>query len=106
MRRRIARLLVETFIDTDGVAAGKPSQSKVDKHRATIVDLVADRRPSGGAVRDGPQTFYLEPDGTTRLIVIDGDAGAAGDRHRADADATPTADRPARGRSRRGVRFR
>ena len=31
----------------------------------------------------GTQTFYLEPIGTTRLIVVDGADGAARDRHRA-----------------------
>ena len=37
-----ARLLVEAFIETDGVAAGKPADRKIDKHRATTVDLGAE----------------------------------------------------------------
>ena len=72
---RSARLVAESFIDTDGVAARRPKASQVDKHKATIVDLAPtgpDRVPLFGT---STQTFYLEPFGTTRLIVIDGDDG-------------------------------
>ncbi len=67
--------LVETFIGTDGVAAGRPDGLRIDKRRATAVDLAPtgpDRVPLFGT---GDQTFYLEPDGTTRIIVIDGKDG-------------------------------
>jgi serine/threonine-protein kinase len=69
------RNLVETFIGTDGVASGKLAATRVDKRRATAVDLAPtgpDRVPLFGA---GDQTFYLEPDGTTRIIVVDGKDG-------------------------------
>ena len=72
---RSARLVAESFIDTDGVAARRPKAGQVDKHKATIVDLAPtgpDRVPLFGT---STQTFYLEPFGTTRLIVIDGDDG-------------------------------
>lgn len=70
-----ARALVETFIGTDGVAAGRPADQRVDKRKATVVDLAPtgpDRVPLFGS---GAQTFYLEPSGTTRVIVIDGKDG-------------------------------
>ena len=63
---RSARLVAESFIDTDGVAARRPKASQVDKHKATIVDLAPtgpDRVPLFGdehadvlsrAVRDDP----------------------------------------------------
>ncbi len=70
-----ARALVETFIETDGVAAGKPGGGRVDKRKSTIVDLTPtgpDRVPLFGT---STQTFYLEPVGTTRLTVVDGRDG-------------------------------
>ena len=36
---RSRRSLIETFIVTDGVAAGRPHDIRVDKRRATVVDL-------------------------------------------------------------------
>ena len=70
-----ARNLVETFIVTDGVASEKPVQRRVDKRRATIVDLW----PSGNVriplFRAGGQVYFLDPTGPTRVIVIDGPDG-------------------------------
>ena len=68
-------MLVEAFIETDGVAAGKPSQKHIDKHRATIVDLAPTGHDRVALFGSGSQTFYLEPNGTTRITVIDGQAG-------------------------------
>ena len=68
---RSARLVAESFIGTDGVAASRPKAGKVGGRKATIVDLAPtgpDRVPLFGT---GSQTFYLEPFGTTRVIVID-----------------------------------
>ena len=70
-----ARLLVEAFIETDGVAAGKPSDRKIDKHRATTVDLSPTGPDRVALFGSESQTFFLEPNGTTRLSVIDTDAG-------------------------------
>ncbi len=70
-----ARAIVETFIVTDGVASGRPAATRVDKRKSTMLDLSPtgpDRVPLFGA---GDQTFYLEPNGTTRIIVVDGRDG-------------------------------
>ncbi len=70
-----ARLLVETFIETDGVAAGKPADRRIDKHTATSVNLAATGRDRIALFGSGEQVFYLEPIGTTRIIVIDSKDG-------------------------------
>jgi hypothetical protein len=70
-----ARLLVEAFIGTDGVAAGKPADRKIDKHKATTVDLSPTGRDRVALFGSGSETFFLEPNGTTRLVVVDTDAG-------------------------------
>ena len=57
------------------IAAGKPSQKHIDKHRATIVDLAPTGIGRVALFGSGSQTFYLEPNGTTRITVIDSDAG-------------------------------
>ena len=70
-----ARAIVETFIGTDGVASGRPAATRVDKRKSTIAGpspTGPDRVPLFGA---GDQTFYLEPSGTTRIIVVDGRDG-------------------------------
>jgi eukaryotic-like serine/threonine-protein kinase len=73
---RSARSLAEAFIETDGVAAGRPASKRIDKRRATVVDL-APRGPDPVPLfGTSTLTYYLEPGGTTRLIVIDGEDGA------------------------------
>jgi eukaryotic-like serine/threonine-protein kinase len=72
---RAARSLVEDLIGTDGVAAGRPHDIRVDKRRARVVDLAPtgpDRVPLFGV---STQTYYLEPTGTTRIVVVDGRDG-------------------------------
>ncbi len=86
-----ARMLVEAFIETDGVAAGKPSQKRIDKQRATIVDLAPTGNDRVALFGSGSQTFYLEPNGTTRITVIDGDAGPLVVAVEPSADGTPEA---------------
>ena len=70
-----ARALVETFIETDGVAAGKPSDGKIGKLRTRIVDLTPTGSDRVALFGTSTQTFYLEPIGTTRLTVLDGPDG-------------------------------
>ena len=70
-----ARMLVEAFIETDGVAAGKPADRHIDKRRATTVDLSTTGRERVPLFGSGSQAFFLEPNGTTRIVVIDGVAG-------------------------------
>ena len=86
-----ARMLVEAFIETDGVAAGKPSQKHIDKHRATVVDLASTRNDRVALFGSGSQTFYLEPNGTTRITVIDSQAGPLVVAIEPSADGTPDA---------------
>jgi hypothetical protein len=72
---RSARALVETFVTTDGAAAGKPSERRIDKRKATVVDLA----PTGPArlalFGTANEVYYLEPHGTTRILVIEGKDG-------------------------------
>jgi hypothetical protein len=70
-----AHLLVESFIETDGVAAGKPADRKIDTHRATTIDLSLTGQDRVALFGSGSTTFFLEPNGTTRIVVIDSDAG-------------------------------
>ena len=103
---RSARLVAESFIDTDGVAARRPKAGQVDKHKATIVDLAPtgpDRVPLFGT---STQTFYLEPFGTTRLIVIDGDDGVLVIAIEPAADSTLESLLPEANRVVSSVRFR
>ncbi|MEO8438144.1 MAG: protein kinase [Chloroflexota bacterium] len=72
---RTARLLVETFIGTDGVAAGRPRADRFDKHKAIVVDLAPTGPDRVALFGTSTQTYYLEPFGTTRLVVIDARGG-------------------------------
>lgn len=72
---RSARALVETFIGTDGVAAGRPADQKLDKRKATVVDLAPTGPDRLALFGTSTQTYYLEPFGTTRIVVIDGKDG-------------------------------
>jgi tRNA A-37 threonylcarbamoyl transferase component Bud32 len=65
------RGLVEAFIGTDGVAAGRPDEQKVDKRKATVVDLSPTGPDRVALFGTGAQTYYLEPYATTRVFVID-----------------------------------
>jgi hypothetical protein len=91
-----ARALVEAFIGTNDVAARKPVAQRVDKHKATRVDLA----PTGDRVAlfaTDSQTYYLEANRTTRLLVVDAPGGplviavAAGENQSLDR-ITPTTD--------------
>jgi hypothetical protein len=73
---RSATRLVETFIGTDGVrAAGASDDRRVGDRNASVVDL----RPRGAdrvaLFGTGTETYYLEPFGWTRLVVIDAKEG-------------------------------
>ena len=72
---RSRRSLIETFIVTDGVAAGRPHDIRVDKHRATVVDLAPTGPDPVALFGTSSQTYYLEATGTTRIVVIDNDGG-------------------------------
>jgi len=70
-----ARGLVEAFVTTDGVAARKPSAGRVDKRRATIVDLSLTSPARLALFATSDQTYYLEPHRTTRVFVVDAPDG-------------------------------
>lgn len=65
------RAIAETFVETDGVAASRPKVDRVDKRRATVVDLSATGPQRLPLFSTTDQTFYLEPDDTTRIILVD-----------------------------------
>ena len=72
---RSARALVEAFVETDGVAAGKPKDVKINKVKATVVDLAPTGPDRVALFGREAQTFYLEPGVTTRMVVLDGAGG-------------------------------
>ncbi len=86
-----ARALVEAFIETDGVAAGKPTAKTVGKRRATTVDLAPTGPDRVALFGSGSRTFFLEPNGTTRVVVIDSDDGPLVVSIEAATDGTPAA---------------
>ncbi len=83
--------LVETFIGTDGVAAGKPASQRVDKRKATVVDLAPTGPDRVALFGTSTQTFYLEPSVTTRVTVVDGKDGPFVIAVEPAADSTPAA---------------
>jgi serine/threonine-protein kinase len=63
--------LIDAFVSTDRIAASRPQDARVDKRKATLVDLtpVGDERI--GLFGTANQTFYLEAHATTRVIVVE-----------------------------------
>jgi eukaryotic-like serine/threonine-protein kinase len=72
---RSAKDQVEIFIETNGVAAGRPADQRIDKKKATVVDLTTTGPDRLALFGTSTQTYYLEPNRTTRVTVIDGKAG-------------------------------
>ncbi|MFL5646158.1 MAG: protein kinase domain-containing protein [Chloroflexota bacterium] len=72
---KTARALVETFIGTDGVAAGKPKNQKIGNRTGRVIDLTPTGRERVSLFGTTGQTFYLEPFGTTRITVVDAPDG-------------------------------
>jgi serine/threonine-protein kinase len=68
---RSARGLAETFVDTDGVAASRPTDERVDKRKATVADLTPTGEERLALFSTADQTYFLEPHATTRVIVVD-----------------------------------
>ncbi|MEA2633191.1 MAG: eukaryotic-like serine/threonine-protein kinase, partial [Chloroflexota bacterium] len=67
-----AKDLVEIFIETDGVAASRPVDQRIGKRKATVVDLTTTGPDRLALFGTSTQTYYLEPNRTTRVMVIDG----------------------------------
>ena len=57
------------------MAAGKPADRRIDKRKATSVNLAATGPDRIALFASGDQVFYLEPFGTTRFIIIDAKGG-------------------------------
>ena len=101
-----ARALVETFIGTDGVAAGKPKSQKVGNRSGRLVDLSPTGRDRIALFGTTGQTFYLEPFGTTRIIVVDASGGILIIAVEPTADSTIEAILPTASGVIKTVRFR
>jgi eukaryotic-like serine/threonine-protein kinase len=63
--------LVDAFVSTDGVTASRPQDGRVDKRKATLVDLTPAGNERIGLFGTANQTFYLEAHATTRVIVVE-----------------------------------
>jgi len=69
--RERARDLIEAFIATDGVSATRPANVRIDGRRGLSSDLTPiDSARIKLFATDGT-TFFLEPDRTTRVVVMD-----------------------------------
>ena len=69
--RARARDLVEAFIATDGVSATRPVSVRIGDRRGLSADLTpTDAERIELFATDGT-SFFLEPDRTTRIVVID-----------------------------------
>jgi len=101
-----ARGLVETLIVTDGVAAGKPTERRVDKRKAIVVELATTGPGRIALFGSGDQLFYLKPSGTTRFIVIDGKTGPVVIAIEPGADSTLESIAPAAEAVVKSLRFR
>lgn len=69
--RERARDLIEAFIATDDVSATRPANVRIDGRRGVSSDLTPiDSKRVRLFATDGT-TFHLEPDRTTRVVVMD-----------------------------------
>ena len=66
-----ARDLIEAFIGTDGVSATRPADVRIDGRRGLSTDLTPIDSVRVRLFATDGTTFYLEPDRTTRVVVMD-----------------------------------
>jgi tRNA A-37 threonylcarbamoyl transferase component Bud32 len=66
-----ARDLIEAFIATNGVSATRPANVKIDGRRGLSSDLTPIDSARVQLFATDGTTFYLEPDRTTRVVVMD-----------------------------------
>jgi hypothetical protein len=69
--RERARDLIEAFITTDGVSATRPANVRIDGRRGLSSDLTPIDSARIQLFRTDGTTFFLEPDRTTRVVVMD-----------------------------------
>ncbi len=68
--RNRARDLIEAFIATNGVSATRPATVRIDGRRGLSSDLATIDSSRVQLFRTPGTTFYLEPDRTTRVVVM------------------------------------
>jgi tRNA A-37 threonylcarbamoyl transferase component Bud32 len=68
--RNRARDLIEAFIATNGVTATSPATVRIDGRRGLSSDLATIDSTRVQLFRSPGTTFYLEPDRTTRVVVM------------------------------------
>jgi serine/threonine-protein kinase len=66
-----ARSLIEAFIATDGVGSSKPANVRIDGRRGLSIDVAPTGNERVALFRTDGSTYQLEPDRTTRVVVID-----------------------------------
>lgn len=66
-----ARDVMESFIATDGVGATKPKGVRIDRRRAYSSDFQPVGTKRVPLFSTDGSTFNLEPDRTTRIVVVD-----------------------------------
>ena len=69
-RRDRARDLIEAFIATNGVSATRPANVRIDGRRGLSSDLTPIDSTRVQLFRTNGTTFFLEPDRTTRVVVM------------------------------------
>ena len=69
--RARARDLIEAFIATDGVSATRPASVRIDGRRGLSVDLTPIDSGRVELFATAGSSYFLEPDRTTRIVVID-----------------------------------
>ena len=69
--RARARTLIEAFIATDGVSAMRPASVRIDGQRGLSVDLTPIDSARVALFATAGSSYFLEPDRTTRIVVID-----------------------------------
>ena len=65
------RDFIEALISTDGVTATEPAAVRIDGRRGVSTDLAPADRERVPLFATESSTFHLEPDRTTRIVVID-----------------------------------
>ena len=66
-----ARDIIEAFIGTNGVSATRPANVRIDGRRGLSSDLTTIDSARVQLFATDGTTFYLEPDRTTRIVVMD-----------------------------------
>jgi hypothetical protein len=69
--RTRARDIIEALISTEGVGATDPSSVRIDGRRGLSTDLAPSDSERVALFSTKGSTFHLEPDRTTRIVVID-----------------------------------